>query len=110
MFSIVIPTYNNIQYLKILLLSLKKNSVYTHEIILHVNEGNDGTLDFVKDQKIKHTYTKNNVGLCTATNLAAARATTKYILTPDFQSFMLRSGSEPIPGLNSSLKPPILSQ
>ena len=80
MFSIVIPTYNNIQYLKILLLSLKKNSVYTHEIILHVNEGNDGTLDFVKDQKIKHTYTKNNVGMCTATNLAAARATTKYIL------------------------------
>ena len=41
-----------------------------HEIILHVNEGNDGTLDFVKDQKIKHTYTKNNVGLCTATNLS----------------------------------------
>ena len=80
MFSIVIPTYNNIQYLKILLLSLKKNSVYNHEIILHVNEGNDGTLDFVKDQKIKHTYTKNNVGLCTAINLAAKKANTNYIL------------------------------
>jgi len=54
--------------------------VYNHEIILHVNEGTDGTLDFVKNQKIKHTYTKNNVGLCTAINLAVAEATTKYIL------------------------------
>ena len=80
MFSIIIPTYNNIQYLKILLSSIKKNSVYNHEIILHVNEGTDGTLDFVKNQKIKHTYTKNNVGLCTAINLAAAEATTKYLL------------------------------
>ena len=80
MFSIIIPTYNNIQYLKILLSSIKKNSVYNHEIILHVNVGTDGTLDFVKNQKIKHTYTKNNVGLCTAINLAAAEATTKYIL------------------------------
>ena len=80
MISIIIPTYNNIQYLKILLSSIKKNSVYNHEIILHVNEGTDGTLDFVKNQKIKHTYTKNNVGLCTAINLAAAEATTKYLL------------------------------
>ena len=54
--------------------------MYNHEIILHVNEGTDGTLDFVKNQKIKHTYTKNNVGLCTAINIAAAEATTKYIL------------------------------
>ena len=32
------------------------------------------------------------------------------ILTPAFQSFIFRSGSEPIPGLNSSLRPPTLFQ
>ena len=48
MFSIVIPTFNNLNYLKICFNSLKKNSTYKHEIILHVNEGSDGTLDFVK--------------------------------------------------------------
>ena len=48
MISIVIPTYNNLAYLKLAILSIKKNSTYQNQIILHVNEGSDGTLDFVK--------------------------------------------------------------
>ena len=80
MFSIIVPTYNNIEYLKILLDSLKKNSRFNNEIVLHVNEGSDGTIDYVKQNNIKHTYTKNNVGLCTGINLAAKLASTKYIL------------------------------
>ena len=80
MFSIIIPTFNNIEYLKICLNSLKKNSKYKHEIIIHINEGSDGTLDFVKQNNLKHTYTQNNVGLCTAVNLAAKHATTNFII------------------------------
>ena len=38
MFSIIIPTFNNIEYLKICLNSLKKNSSFNHEIIFHINE------------------------------------------------------------------------
>ena len=53
MFSIIIPTYNNLKYLKICLESLKKNSFYKHEIILHINEGSDGTLEFANKEKIK---------------------------------------------------------
>ena len=52
MFSIIVPTYNNIEYLKILITSIKVNSKYNHEIIIHVNEGTDGTLDYVKKNKI----------------------------------------------------------
>ena len=48
MFSIVIPTLNNFNYLKICLESIKKNSTLEHEIIIHVNEGRDETLDYVK--------------------------------------------------------------
>ena len=48
MFSIIIPTYNNIEYLKLCLRSLKKNSFFDNEIIIHVNEGIDGTLDYLK--------------------------------------------------------------
>ena len=80
MFSIIIPTYNNYNYLSLCLESIRKNSKYTHEIILHVNEGSDGTLDFVKQNNLKHTYTQNNVGLCTAVNLAAKHATTNFII------------------------------
>ena len=80
MFSIVVPSFNNLNYLKILINSIKKNSDSRHEIIVHVNEGSDGTLEYVKELNLKYTHTKNNVGLCTATNIAAKRATTEYIL------------------------------
>ena len=46
--SIIVPTYNNLEYLKFLIYSLKKNSNYNHQIILHINDGLDGTLEFAK--------------------------------------------------------------
>ena len=80
MFSIIVPTFNNIEYLKILINSLKRNSKFNNEIILHINEGSDGTIDYVKKNNITHTYSEKNVGLCTATNLAANKASTNYIV------------------------------
>ena len=55
MISIIIPTFNNLNYLKICLNSLNKNSIYNHEIIIHVNDGSDGTLDYIKEKQIKFT-------------------------------------------------------
>ena len=79
-FTILVPTYNNIDYLKILLFSLKKNSSFSHEIILHVNEGIDGTLDYVKNKNYKYTYSEKNIGLCSAINTAVKLSTKKYLL------------------------------
>ena len=56
MFTILIPTFNNISYLKICLDSIKKNSTFDHQIIIHVNEGKDGTLDFVKKNNYSYTF------------------------------------------------------
>ena len=80
MFSIIIPTYNNIEYLKICINSIRKNSKYNHEIIIHINEGVDGTLSYIKQNNFKYTYSEKNIGLCSATNLAAKKSTTDYIL------------------------------
>ena len=80
MFSIIIPTFNNIDYLKKCIESIKKNSTYSHEIIPHVNEGRDGTVEFLKKNNIKYTYTSYNSGICTGMNMAAKKATTDYIL------------------------------
>ena len=44
MISIVIPTYNNLDYLKLCLDSIKRNSFKDHEIFLHINDGSDGAL------------------------------------------------------------------
>ena len=80
MFSIIIPTLNNIDYLKICLESLKKNSKYEHEIIPHVNIGNDGTVEFLKANNIKYTFTDYNAGICKGMNLASKIAKNDYIL------------------------------
>ena len=80
MFSIIIPTFNNFEYLKLCLNSIKKNSNFFHEIVIHVNDGSDGTLDYVKKNKLKYTFSNNNIGLCTALNLSAKISSSKYIL------------------------------
>ena len=52
MFSIVIPSFNNVNYLKICLKSIEKNSKFNHEVIVNVNDGSDGTLEYIKSKKI----------------------------------------------------------
>ena len=71
MFYILIPSYNNFKYLKLCLESINKNSTKNHEIIIHVNDGSDGTLKFIKENNIKHTFSNKNIGLCSSINLAA---------------------------------------
>lgn len=80
MFTIIIPTLNNLPYLKICIKSINKNSVYKHEIIPHVNIGEDGTIDYLKQNKIKFTHTEYNSGICKGMNLAAKEAKNDYIL------------------------------
>ena len=80
MISIVIPTYNNLNYLKLCLKSLKKNSSYNHEIIIHINDGSDGTLDFIKANNYKYTSSYDNIGLCSSINRAAKLVSNQYIL------------------------------
>ena len=78
--SIIIPTFNNLNYLKLFLSSIKNNSSFKHEIILHINEGSDGTLEYAKKNNIKFSFSLNNIGLCSSMNKAYALTTTNYIL------------------------------
>ena len=72
MISIIIPTYNNLQYLKLAIASIKKNSTYDNEIILHVNEGSDGTLEYARTNNLKFSFSKVNNGICIGCNEAAS--------------------------------------
>ena len=78
--SIIVPTFNNFNYLNFFLSSIKKNSFYDHQIILHINDGSDGTLNFAKENKLLFTYSEKNIGLCSALNKAAELANSNYIL------------------------------
>ena len=80
MFSIIIPTLNNLNYLKLCIKSIKKNSNFKHEVIVHVNESSKSTIDFLQSEKIKYSFTKYNAGICEGVNLASKLSTTNYIL------------------------------
>jgi GT2 family glycosyltransferase len=80
MFSIIIPTWNNLPYLKLVVDSLRRHCSFEHQIVVHVNDGSDGTLEWVREHGIEHTASPANIGICHAVNLAAARATQEYIV------------------------------
>ncbi len=78
MFSIVIPTWNNLAYIKVCVDSILKNSTFQHQIILHINDGNDGTLNWAKENNLTFTHSDKNIGICKALNLASEKATHQY--------------------------------
>ncbi len=80
MFSIIIPTLNNLKYLKKCVQSIIDNSKYKHQIIIHINQGKDDTLDFVKSSNLDFTFTKYNSGICEGMNKASKKAKFNYIL------------------------------
>lgn len=67
-FSILIPTWNNLPFLKCCVESIRKNSMADHEILVYVNEGLDGTAEWCQSQNLKFTHSPSNVGVCTALN------------------------------------------
>jgi glycosyltransferase involved in cell wall biosynthesis len=80
MFSILIPTFNNLKYLELCINSIKKNSSFNHQIIAHVNIGDDGTVKYLDENYIEYTHTNYNSGICEGINKASNLAKFKYFL------------------------------
>jgi len=80
MFSIIIPSWNNLEYLKLCIASIKAHSAFDHEILVHVNDGADGTREWLESQSIRHSHSSDNVGVCIATNYLAAQAKHDWLL------------------------------
>ena len=78
-FSILIPTWNNLDYLKLCVSSIRQHSAYNHQIIIHVNDGSDGTLEWVKAEGLDYTHSEENIGVCLAMNSMRRLVKTEYI-------------------------------
>lgn len=78
-FSILLPTWNNLALLQCCVDSIRKNSEFRHQIILHINEGADGTRAWAEQQGLDYTFSEKNIGICHAMNAAASLAYTDYI-------------------------------
>ena len=80
MFSVVIPTWNNLALLQLCLRSLERFTTLPFEVVLHVNDGSDGTLEWVRAQGIRHTHSVENIGICHALNQAVPLSTFPYVV------------------------------
>ena len=78
--SILIPTWNNLLYLRLCIDEIRRTSIADHQIIVHVNEGTDGTCEWLDQEDIAYTRTPENVGVCTAMNQARTLATGDLLL------------------------------
>ena len=97
MFSIIIPTLNNLKYLMFCIKSIKKNSKNENEILVHVSEDkNNDTRNFLKTQNIKYTYTSRNVGLCTAINTVAKISSNNYLIYSHDDMYFCPDWEEPL--------------
>jgi glycosyltransferase involved in cell wall biosynthesis len=75
----VIPSWNNLGYLQLCIESIRKNSQYKHQIVVHLNEAKDGSLEWIKLQSdIDYTYSEVNIGICYSLNAARTIAKTNY--------------------------------
>jgi GT2 family glycosyltransferase len=98
MFSVIIPSWNNLAYLKLCVRSLRQNSSLALQIVVHVNDGSDGSLVWVQQEGLVHTHSADNIGICLAVNAAAALAQHAYIVylnddmycLPDWDTALLR--------------------
>lgn len=80
-FSIVIPTWNSLDYLKLCLSGLRKNSHFFNQIIVFVNDGSDGTVDWLQTQTdIDYVHAEKNMGVCFAVNACRSLVNHDYIV------------------------------
>jgi glycosyltransferase involved in cell wall biosynthesis len=97
-FSILIPTWNNLDYLKCVVNSIRKNSKYKHQILVHINQGLDNTEEWVIAQNdIGYTKSSENSGVCYGFNVVSHLAVSEYLvlidddlyLCPDWDAILL---------------------
>jgi GT2 family glycosyltransferase len=82
-YSVVIPTWNNLDYLKICMESLQLHSILPHQVIVFVNEGSDGTLDWLKALDAGHLdfiHSPSNLGICYGVNLCRPLMKSPYLI------------------------------
>lgn len=89
MFSILIPSWNNKPFLQLCVESIRTYTSKEFQVIVHVNDGSDGTLDWVKQQGLDYTYTERNEGVCIAVNMAAKLAKYDYIVFMNDDMYVL---------------------
>jgi len=79
--SLLLPTWNNLDFLKLCIESIRKNSHLNLQIIVFVNEGKDGTIEWLSGQSdIDYLISPINLGICYALNLCRSIVKSDYVM------------------------------
>ena len=93
-FSIIIPSWNNLNYLKKCVAGILQNSKQEHQIIIHVNEGSDGTTDWLKKEGILFTHSAENIGICLGFNKAFELTDKEHVMYMNDDMYVLPDWDE----------------
>jgi glycosyltransferase involved in cell wall biosynthesis len=89
-YSLLIPSWNNLEYLQLCINSIRKNSTFTHQLIVLINEGNDGTLNWVESQSdLDYVYSPKNMGICYGLNACRSLVKTDYMVYINDDMYLL---------------------
>ena len=89
-FSVIIPTWNNLPYLQLCLKSVKNNSHFRHQVIVVVNEGSDGTAEWIKNQAdIDFIHAPENIGICYGLNICRSMIKTDFLVYVNDDMYLL---------------------
>lgn len=89
-FTIIIPTWNNLDFVSNCIRSLEQNSTLKIQLIAIVNEGKDGTLEwFLSQNKIDFIHARKNIGICYALNIARSMVRAQYLVYANDDMYFL---------------------
>jgi len=97
-FSIIIPTWKNLDYLDLAYKSVIKNSSAQHQIIIFFNEYDAECEKWLAEKDVLYDKSADNLGVCAAVNRAAKLATTDYICFLNDDMYVL-------PGWDAAFEP-----
>lgn len=85
-----IPSKNNLRYLKSSVNSIKQNSTLDNEILVWVDQDNDGTIEWLKQNNIKYLVNPNNEpqGIAVGYNRCIEAASNKIVCMFHADMFM----------------------
>lgn len=89
LWSVLIPSWNNLEYLQNCVKSLREHSQIPLQILVHVNEGTDGTAEWCTKEGIEFSFSSENIGICYAVNMAGAMAKGEYLVYMNDDMYVL---------------------
>jgi glycosyltransferase involved in cell wall biosynthesis len=79
-FTVLIPSWNNLDILKNCLMSIEKNSSLNIQPIVIANEGVDGTKEWLESHSVDFVHSTENLGVCYALNIARSLIKSDYVV------------------------------